>query len=209
MALTRARFVAGDASLGAALAKTVRKTLTGERGAAAIAQATRAIRGLIASYPWAMGRFTMMSDRRRLSRMVRRRDRALTPSCEVERGASALRRLVLHVEVFGPPNARWARVPRLPFMFVRLSSIRKFSVVPVHCRGAVRPAAHCGETPRPDLPSRVWAGSICFCLACRPEALAEDKADHVFLMVDMGCAHAGTVNCARGLRRFSKREVRA
>ena len=60
MALTRARFVAGDASLGAALAKTVRKTLTGERGAAAIAQATRAIRGLIASYPWAMGRFTMM-----------------------------------------------------------------------------------------------------------------------------------------------------
>ena len=29
----------------------------------------------------------------------------------------------------------------------RLSSICKFSVVPVHCRGAVRPAAHCGETP--------------------------------------------------------------
>jgi hypothetical protein len=50
-------------------------------------------------------------------------------------------------------------------MFVRLSSIRKFSVVPVHCRGAVRPAAHCREKPRPDLPSRVWAGSICFCLA--------------------------------------------
>jgi glutamine synthetase adenylyltransferase len=64
MALTRARFVAGDASLGAALAKTVRKTLTGERGAAAIAQATRAMRGLIASYPWAMDRFMMMSDRR-------------------------------------------------------------------------------------------------------------------------------------------------
>ena len=42
-----------------------------------------------------------------------------------------------------------------------------------------------------------------------PEALAEDRADHVFLMVDMGCAHAGTVNRARGLRRFSKREVRA
>ena len=47
MALTRARFVAGDASLGAALAKTVRET-TGERGAAAIAHATRAMRGLIA-----------------------------------------------------------------------------------------------------------------------------------------------------------------
>jgi hypothetical protein len=56
-------------------------------------------------YPWATGRFMMMSDRRRLSRMVRHRDRALTPSCEVERGASALRRLVPHVEVFGPPNA--------------------------------------------------------------------------------------------------------
>jgi hypothetical protein len=78
MALTRARFDAGDASLGAALAKTVRKTLTGERGAAAIAQATRAMRGLIASCPWAMGHFIMMSDRRRLSRMVRRRDRALS-----------------------------------------------------------------------------------------------------------------------------------
>jgi hypothetical protein len=93
MALTRAGFVAGGASFGAALAKTVRKTLTGERGAAAIAQATRAMRGLIASYPWAMGRFMMMSDRR----VVRRRDRAVTPSCEVERGASAPRRLVLHV----------------------------------------------------------------------------------------------------------------
>jgi hypothetical protein len=113
MALTRARFVAGDASLGAALAKTVRKTLTGERGAAAIAQATRAMRGLIASYPWAMGRFMMMSDRRRLSRMVRRRDRALTPSCEVERGASALAGWSRTLGVFGPPNARWAKVPRL------------------------------------------------------------------------------------------------
>jgi [glutamine synthetase] adenylyltransferase / [glutamine synthetase]-adenylyl-L-tyrosine phosphorylase len=48
MALTRARFLAGDKSLGAAVAKTVRETLTGERDAAAIAQATRAMRGLIA-----------------------------------------------------------------------------------------------------------------------------------------------------------------
>jgi hypothetical protein len=29
-----------------------------------------------------------------------------------------------------------------------------------------------------------------------PEALVEDMADHVFLMVVMGCAHAGTVNRA-------------
>jgi [glutamine synthetase] adenylyltransferase / [glutamine synthetase]-adenylyl-L-tyrosine phosphorylase len=49
MALTRARFVAGDPSLGAAVAKTVRETLTGKRDAAKIAQETRAMRGLIAS----------------------------------------------------------------------------------------------------------------------------------------------------------------
>jgi len=48
MALTRARFLAGDKSLGAAVAKTVRKTLTGERDAGRIAQETRAMRGLIA-----------------------------------------------------------------------------------------------------------------------------------------------------------------
>jgi [glutamine synthetase] adenylyltransferase / [glutamine synthetase]-adenylyl-L-tyrosine phosphorylase len=48
MALTRARFVGGDASLGADATKTVRQTLTRERGAAAIAQETRAMRGLIA-----------------------------------------------------------------------------------------------------------------------------------------------------------------
>ena len=48
MALTRARFVAGDASLGADVAKTVRQTLTRERDAATIAQETRAMRGLIA-----------------------------------------------------------------------------------------------------------------------------------------------------------------
>lgn len=48
MALTRARFVAGDKSLGAAVAKTVRETLTGERDAPAIAEETRAMRGLIA-----------------------------------------------------------------------------------------------------------------------------------------------------------------
>jgi hypothetical protein len=62
--------------------------------------------------------------------------------------------------VFDSAERALGEGPKLPFMFVRLSSIRKFSVVPVHCRGAVRPAAHCGESPRPDLPSRVWAGSI-------------------------------------------------
>ena len=48
MALTRARFVAGDASLGADVAKTVRQTLTRERDAAKIARETRAMRALIA-----------------------------------------------------------------------------------------------------------------------------------------------------------------
>src|SRR5580698_6951806 len=57
MALTRARFVAGDASLGADLAKTVRQTLTRERDAVKIARETRSMRGLIArekgdSDPW-------------------------------------------------------------------------------------------------------------------------------------------------------------
>ena len=48
MALTRARFVAGDASLGADIANTVRQTLTRERDAARIAQETRTMRALIA-----------------------------------------------------------------------------------------------------------------------------------------------------------------
>ena len=48
MALTRARFVAGDASLGADVAKTVRRTLTRERDIARIAKETRAMRRLIA-----------------------------------------------------------------------------------------------------------------------------------------------------------------
>ena len=57
MALTRARFVAGDASLGADLAKTVRQTLTRERDAVKIAREIRSMRGLIArekgdSDPW-------------------------------------------------------------------------------------------------------------------------------------------------------------
>jgi hypothetical protein len=66
-------------------------------------------------------------------------------------------------------------------MFVRLSSIRKFSVVPVHCRGAVPPAAHCREKPpsRPTLPG--LGGVDLFCLA-----VARKKADHVFLMVERG-----------------------
>src|SRR3984885_3519778 len=57
MALTRARFVAGDKSLGADLAKTVRQTLTRKRDSAKIAQETHAMRALIArdkgdSDPW-------------------------------------------------------------------------------------------------------------------------------------------------------------
>jgi glutamate-ammonia-ligase adenylyltransferase len=48
MALTRARFVAGDASLGADVTRTVRQTLTRERAAAPIARQTRTMRALIA-----------------------------------------------------------------------------------------------------------------------------------------------------------------
>src|ERR1700729_3909368 len=48
MALTRARFVGGDASLGADLAQTIRQTLTRGRDAAKIAQETRTMRRLIA-----------------------------------------------------------------------------------------------------------------------------------------------------------------
>src|SRR6204780_1971547 len=57
MALTRARFVGGDARLGADLAKTVRQTLTRKPDPATIARETRAMRALIArekgdSDPW-------------------------------------------------------------------------------------------------------------------------------------------------------------
>src|SRR5271163_4067386 len=57
MALTRARFVGGDASLGADLAETIRQTVTRERDSAKIAQETHAMRRLIAkekgdSAPW-------------------------------------------------------------------------------------------------------------------------------------------------------------
>ena len=48
MALTRARFVAGDASLGGDVAETVRRTLTGERDGAVVARETRTMRALIA-----------------------------------------------------------------------------------------------------------------------------------------------------------------
>ena len=48
MALTRARFVGGDASLGADIAKTIRQTVTRERDSAKIAQETHAMRRLIA-----------------------------------------------------------------------------------------------------------------------------------------------------------------
>jgi hypothetical protein len=53
----------------------------------------------------------------------------------------------------------------------------------------------------PALPG--LGGVYLFLPSLSPEALAEDKADHVFLMVGMGCAHAGKLNRARGLRRFS------
>jgi glutamate-ammonia-ligase adenylyltransferase len=48
MALSRARLIAGDASLGADVARTVRQTLTRERDPAKVAQETRAMRALIA-----------------------------------------------------------------------------------------------------------------------------------------------------------------
>ena len=48
MALTRARFLAGDASLGDDVAETVRRTLTGERDGAVVARETRTMRALIA-----------------------------------------------------------------------------------------------------------------------------------------------------------------
>ena len=48
MALTRARFVAGDRSLGADIAGTVRRTLTMKRDPVRIAQETREMRALIA-----------------------------------------------------------------------------------------------------------------------------------------------------------------
>jgi|ERR1700733_265252 Bacterial regulatory helix-turn-helix protein, lysR family len=34
--------------------------------------------------------------------------------------------------------------------------------------------------PRPDLPSRVWAGSICFCLACRPRRWLKEGRSRLF-----------------------------
>ncbi len=49
MALTRARFVAGDTTLDTDLARTVRQTLTRKRDTAKIVQETRAMRALIAS----------------------------------------------------------------------------------------------------------------------------------------------------------------
>ena len=49
MALTRARVVAGDASLGAEVAETVRETLTRKREAAQVARDARAMRALIAA----------------------------------------------------------------------------------------------------------------------------------------------------------------
>jgi len=39
--------------------------------------------------------------------------------------------------------------------------------------------------------------------------LVGDEADHVFLIVDMSAVHGPWMGRARGLRRFSKREVRA
>jgi glutamate-ammonia-ligase adenylyltransferase len=48
MALTRARFIAGDATLGADIARTVRQTLSRKRDPAKIARETRAMRALIA-----------------------------------------------------------------------------------------------------------------------------------------------------------------
>ena len=159
-------------------------------------------------YPWAMGRF-MMSDRRRLSRMVRRRDRAFVPSCEVERGASALRSLVPHVGDIRSAERALGEGPKAAF-YVRPAVID--SQIFSRTGSLSRRCPTCSSLRRkpPSGPALPGLGGVyLFLPSLSPEALAEDKADHVFLMVDMGCAHAGTVNRARGLRRFSKREVRA
>jgi hypothetical protein len=77
---------------------------------------------------------------------------------------------------------------------------------------ALGPVPTCSSLQRtpPAGPALPGLGGVdLFLPSLSPEALAEDVADHVFLMVDMGCAHAGTLNRAQGLRRFSKREVRA
>ena len=51
-------------------------------------------------------------------------------------------------------------------------------------------SADCGESPvQTCLPG--LGGVYVFLPSLSPETLAEDKADHVFLMVDMCCAHAG------------------
>ena len=140
-----------------------------------------------------MGRFLMVSDRRRLSRMVRRRDRGFAPSCscEVERGA-ALRRPVPHVGGIRSAERALGEGPKAAFI-VRLAVIN--SQIFSRTGSLSRRCPTCSSlrrTPRPGLPTRVW-GVYSFLPSLSPEALAEDKADHVFLMVGMGCAHAGTL----------------
>lgn len=84
-----------------------------------------------------MGRFMMMSYRRRLSRMVRRRDRVFAGLCELEGGASALRRLVPHVGSIRSAERALGEGPKAAF-YVRRAVIDSqiFSRIG-HCRGAV------------------------------------------------------------------------
>jgi len=67
-------------------------------------------------------------------------------------------------------------------------------------------SADCGESPSGAALAGL-AGVDLFLPSLSPEAPAEDEAYHDFLIAGMDCAHAGTVNRARVIRRFSKREV--
>ena len=91
--------------------------------------------------------------------------------------------------VFGPPNARWAKIPRLALMSVRLSqfaNLQSYRFIGAALSDLQLIAAKAPSgTALPD-PGGVYL----FLLSLWPEALVEDMTDHVFLMVEMGAAHA-------------------
>jgi hypothetical protein len=103
---------------------------------------------------------------------------------------------------------RRARLPRLLFVFVQLSSIRKsssyrFIVAGLFDLQLIPPKAPSG--PLPPLSGR----GLFFLRSVSAAVLVGDEADHVFLIVDMSAVHSPGMGRARGLRRFPKREVRA
>ena len=136
------------------------------------------------------------STLRRLSRMVRRLDRAFAPSCEVERGASALGRLVPHVGGIRSAERALGEGPKAAFNVRRaVIDSQIFSRIGSLSRRCLTSSSLRRKPPSgPALPG--LGGVYLFLLMLSPEALVEDMADHVFLMVVMGCAHAGTVNRA-------------